>query len=369
MDLNLTLGVEEEFLIVDAGTGELRSKAQRVLPEAKDVLGERVTAELNLSQIETGTRVCSSLGELRTELVHLRRDVAAAAEAVGCQVVAAGTHPSAHWQDQQINPTKDRYRLLEEEFQLTARKQLVCGSHVHVGIPDPDLAIQVLNRVRIWLSPLLALTANSPFWMGVDSGYASYRTQVWQQWPLTGMPEPLASRAAYDDLIEQLVAAGALRDASFLYWDVRPSVRYETLEFRIADSCLTLDESVMLAGLTRGLACTAAAEVIAGEPLQPVRGELVEVAKWRAGRFGLDDTLVDVEAGRSRPAAEVVASLLDHVRPALEELGDWEEVSSLVKRTLARGNGASRQREAFARAQSLGGVLGFLITETMAGVD
>ena len=369
MDLNLTLGVEEEFLIVDAATGGLRSKAQRLLPGAKDALGDDVTAELNLSQIETGTPVCSGLAEVRTELVRLRRDIAAAAAAIDCRVVAAGTHPSAQWQDQQINPTKDRYRLLEEEFQLTARKQLVCGSHVHVGIPDPDLAIQILNRIRGWLSPLLALTANSPFWMGVDSGYASYRTQVWQQWPLTGMPEPLASRADYDDLINRMVAAGAIRDATFIYWDVRPSARYETLEFRIADSCLVLDESVMLAGLARGLACTAAAEVVADEPLPAVRGELVEAAKWRAARFGLDDNLVDVQAGQSRPAAEVVGSLLEHVRPALEELGDWEEVSSLVEETLARGNGATRQRAAFERGQNLGALLDFLIHETMAGVD
>ena len=368
MDMNLTLGVEEEFLIVDASTGELRSKAQRLLPGAKEALGDDVTAELNLSQIETGTPVCSGLAEVRAELIRLRRDVAAAAEDIGCRVLTAGTHPTAHWQDQQINPTKDRYRVLEEEFQLTARKQLVCGTHVHVGIPDADLAIQVLNRMRLWLSPLLALSANSPFWMGVDSGYASYRTQVWSQWPLSGMPEPLGSRADYDDLIEQLVAAGALRDATFIYWDVRPSARYDTLEFRIADACLTVDESVMVAGLARGLACTAAAEVVAGDPLRPVRGELVEAAKWRASRFGLDDALVDIEAGRSRPAAEVVRSLLDHLRPALEELGDWDEVSCLVEQTLGRGNGASRQRAAFTRGQSLGAVLEFLMAETMAAV-
>lgn len=368
MDLNLTLGVEEEFLIVDASTGELRSKAQRLLPGAKEVLGDEVTAELNLSQIETGTPVCSGLAEIRAELVRLRREIASAAEAIGCRVVAAGSHPSAHWEDQRINPSKDRYRMLEEEFQLTARKQLVCGSHVHVGLPDAELAIQVLNRLRLWLGPLLALTANSPFWMGIDSGYASYRTQVWSQWPLTGMPEPLASRADYDELVEKLVAVEAIRDATFVYWDVRASARYETLEFRIADSCLTVDEAVMLAGLARGLTCTAAAEAVAGLPLQPVRGELVEAAKWRAARFGLEGTLVDLEAAQSRPAAEVLAALLDHVRPALEELGDWDEVSGLVEQTLKGGNGAARQRAVFARRPSLERVMKFLIAETMAGV-
>lgn len=370
MDLSFTLGVEEEFLIVDAQTGELRSKAQALVPGAKEVLGDDVQSELSASQIETGTSVCSTLAEVRAELVRLRREVAAAAESIGCRVLAAGTHPTAHWAEQRINLSKDRYRLLEDEFQLTARTQVVCGSHVHVGIPDPEIAIQALNRVRVWLSPLLALTANSPFWVGVDSGYASYRTQVWSQWPLTGMPEPLSSRAEYDALIEKLVSAGAIRDATFLYWDVRPSARYETIEFRIADACLTVDEAVMLAGLARGVACTAAAEAVAGDPVEPVRGELVEVAKWRAARYGLDDTLIDVEAAQSRPATEVVLRLLDHVRGALEELGDWDEVAGLVQQTLRRGNGAARQRAARARADggSLDAVLDFLLAETMAGV-
>jgi carboxylate-amine ligase len=366
VNLNFTLGVEEEFLIVDASTGELRSKGDVLLPTAKEQLGQEVQAELNLSQIETGTPICRSLEELRWELRRLRRELSAAAEDIGCQLIAAGTHPSAHWQEQRINPTKDRYRMLEEEFQLTARNQLVCGSHVHIGIPDPDLAIQVLDRVRPWLSVLLALSANSPFWLGVDSGYASYRTQVWAQWPLTGMPEPLGSRADYDKLVDRLVGMGAIQDASFIYWDVRPSMRYDTLEFRITDSCLTVDEAVMVAGLVRALARTAAAEAVAGDPLPPLRGELVEAAKWRAARFGLNDRLFDLPGERSRPALELVESLLGHLRPALEELGDWEEVRALVDQTLARGNGADRQRAAFADRQSLDAVLNLLVAETTA---
>jgi carboxylate-amine ligase len=368
VDLNFTVGVEEEFLIVDGSTGHLRSRAQALLPGAKEVLGDDVQSELSAAQIETGTSVCSTLPEVRAELVRLRREVAAAAEKIGCRVVASGSHPTSHWLQQRINQSKDRYLLLEEEFQLTARTQVVSGTHVHVGIPDPEIAIQTLNRVRLWLSPLLALTANSPFWIGVDSGYASFRTQVWAQWPLTGMPEPLASRAEYDALIGKLVSAGALQDASFLYWDVRPSARYQTIEFRIADACLTVDEGVMLAGLVRGLASTAAADAIAGVPLEPIRGELVEAAKWRAARYGLDDALVDVRGAKALPAAEVVLGLLRHVRPALEELGDWEEVAGLVEQTLRRGNGATRQRAALADGGTLEAVLDFLLAETLAGV-
>ena len=298
---------------------------------------------------------------------RLRRLVVGAAERAGSRVMAVGSHPTGRWQDQGVNPTKERYRHLEEEFQLVARAQLVAGLHVHVGIADPDLAIDVLNRVRPWLSPLLALSANSPFWSGVDTGYASYRSQVWSMWPMTGMPEPLASRAEYDALVERLVAVGLIRDASFIYWDVRPSARFQTLEFRVADSCLTVDDGIMVAGLTRALAATAAADAAAGVPAPQVRGEVVQAAKWRASRYGLDERLVDLAGERLAPAGEVVAALVRHVRPALERFGDWEEISGLVDRTLTQGNGASRQREALAREDELAAVLALLVDETEAG--
>jgi carboxylate-amine ligase len=366
---DFSIGVEEEFSIVDRATGELRPRAQRVLEEAERFLGDEVEAELNLSQVETGTPVCTTLAEVRAEVRRLRRHVLAAAERTGSTVVATGSHPTAHWQDQAVNPGKERYRHLEDEFRLTAWEQLVSGCHVHVGIADPELAIAVLNRSRLWLSPVLALSANSPFWMGVDSGYASYRSQVWAHWPLTGMPEPLRSRAEYDRLIDDLVAVGAIRDASFLYWDVRPSARYRTLEFRVADACLTVDDVVMVAGLIRSLARTCAAEARGELPLPAVRGELVGAAKWRASRYGLDGTLVDLASCRARPAAEVVGALLDHLRPDLEDHGEWDEVRSLVDQTLARGNGATRQREAFARTGDLAAVVDLLVAETASGLQ
>ena len=358
---DFTIGVEEEFCIVDAETGELRPLAEEVLPLAKEALDGQVEAELNRSQIETGTEVCTTLAEVRAELVRLRRSLREAAARAGCSVVSAGTHPTASPEDSSINPSKERYRRLEREFRAVAREQLVNGCHVHVGVADRDLAIEVLNRTRPWLPTIVALAANSPFWAGADSGYASYRSEVWTRWPLTGMPAPLASRAEFDALVSALQAVEALPDATFLYWDVRPSARYETLEFRAADACLTVDDAVMVAGLWRAIARAAVGESEAGLAPPVLRQELVDAARWRAARYGVEGSLVDLTEGRTAPAAEVVDRMLGHLRPALEAAGDWDEVSGLVERTMAGGNGAVRQRAALARRGEMADVLALLL--------
>ena len=358
---DVTVGVEEEFCVVDAATGALRPVADEVLPLAKEALGDQVEAELNRSQLETGTRVCTTLAEIRAELERLRRLLRESAGRAGCSVMSAGTHPTATPEDSEVNPAKERYRRLEQEFQAVAREQLVNGCHVHVGIADRDLVIEVMSRVRPWLATVVALAANSPFWAGTDSGYASYRTEVWARWPLTGMPEPLASRAEYDQLVAALQAVEALPDATFLYWDVRPSARYETLEFRAADACLTVDDAVMVAGLWRALARTAAGEAEAGVAPPVLRRELIDASRWRAARYGVEGTLVDLAEGRTAPARAVVGRLLAHLRPALEAAGDWDEVHGLVERTLGGGNGAVRQRAALARRGEMADVLALLL--------
>ena len=359
---DFTLGVEEEFCIVDATTGALRPVANEILPLAKERLGDQVEAELNRAQIETGTGICTTLAEVRADLDRLRRLLREAAAIEGCSVLAAGTHPTASPHESGVNPTKERYRRLERDYQAVAREQLVNGCHVHIGIADRDLAIDVLNRTRPWLATVIALAANSPFWEGDDTGYASYRSEVWTRWPLPGMPEPLASRAEFDGLVAALQAVEALPDASFLYWDVRPSARFETLEFRAADACLTVDDAVLVAGLWRALARTCAEEARRGVPARYVRPELLGAARWRAARYGVEGTLVDLELGRSAPACEVVARLLSHLRPALEEDGDWDEVSAAVERVLSGGNGAVRQRAALARRGEMDDVLRLLLS-------
>ena len=358
---DVTVGVEEEFCVVDAETGALRPVADQVLHVAREVLGDQVEAELNLAQVETGTRVCTTLAEIRADLERLRRGLREAAARVGCSVVSAGTHPTASPEDSAVNPGKERYRRLEREFQAVAREQLVNGCHVHVGIADRDVAVAVLDRVRPWLATVVALAANSPFWTGADSGYASYRTEAWTRWPLTGMPEPLGSRARFDELVSALGDVEALPDPTFLYWDVRPSARFETLEFRAADGCLTVEDAVMVAGLWRALARTLADEVERGVPPPRLRGELFDAARWRGARYGVEGTLVDLRELRTAPAREVVDGLLAHLRPALEEDGDWDEVHCLVERVMVDGNGAARQRAALARRGEIDDVIALVL--------
>lgn len=364
----LTLGVEEEYQIINPETRELRQRAGRILPRAQKAVGDDVTNELFLSQIEVGTPVCRSLAEVRAELVRLRTGVITAAARDGSRIAAAGTHPFSHWEDQAITP-KPRYYGIAADFQQLAREQIIFGCHVHVGIADREAAIQVMNRCRPWLAPLLALTCNSPFWLGLDTGYASYRTELFQRFPMVGTPNVLASRAEYDALIESLVATGSISDASKIYWDIRPSAHFETLEFRVPDVCLTIDEAVMVAGLCRGLARTCLDAARRGEPIEHARPELLRAAKWRASRFGIEGELVDVHARRAVPAATLIETFLEYLRPALEALGEWDEIGTLVLDTLARGTGTRRQREAFARRGRFEDVVDLIIDETARGTE
>jgi glutamate---cysteine ligase / carboxylate-amine ligase len=360
---DFTIGVEEEYQIVDPKTRELRQRAGRILPDAEARVGDEVTNELFLSQIEIGTPVCRTLAEVRDQLVRLRRAVITAAAKNGSRIVAAGTHPFSHWDRQTLTP-KPRYFGIADDFQQLAREQIIFGCHVHVGIADREAAIGVMNRSRPWLAPILALSANSPFWLGLDTGFASYRTEIFGRFPMTGTPYPFASRAEYDELVAALVATGTIDDASKLYWDVRPSSHVETIEYRIADVCTSIDEAVMIAGLCRALAKTAHDESMCGLPLDPVRPEILRAAKFRATRYGLKGDLIDVSARRSAPSAEVVGSMLTHLRPALEEFGDWDEIASLVRQTFERGSGADRQRVAHASHGRFEDVVDFLIAET-----
>ncbi|MDP8929287.1 MAG: glutamate--cysteine ligase [Actinomycetota bacterium] len=366
---SLTLGVEEEFLVVDAATGDLVPRSHVVLPYARRALGEAVTSELNLCQIEFDTPVCTTLKEVRYELTRLRSGLRAAAGAAGCGVAAVGTHPFGVWQDQGVDVSRERYRQMEEVYQIVARQQVICGCHVHVGFPDPELAIATMNRARPWLPILLALAANSPFWQAVDSGYASYRLQVWQRWPTLGMPPHLGSMKEFKGLIEELKSIEAIEDPTFIYWYVRPSVRFPTLEFRACDVCASVDDAVVLAGLIRALAWSCAQDVLNARPQEKRRRELLEAAMWRAARYGLEGTLVSPSAMVPRPAVETVAELLTYLRAGLEAHGDWLEVSEGVSEILRRGNGASRQRRVFARRQNLHDVIVWALSATFPGND
>ncbi len=344
----LTLGAEEEYLLADAWTGALVPKAHGAVAAAVKEMGEEVTSELNLCQIEVATPVCQTLDELGESLTRLRRQLAGACRPIGLVPLASGTHPFSPWQDQGVDRANERYAQMEDRYEIVARQQVICGFHLHVTVEDPARRVQVMNRARPWLPLLLALSANSPYWQGADSGYASYRTQVWQRWPMAGMPPTLDGADAYDELVAGLIRSGDIEDATHLYWYVRPSARYPTLEFRVCDVCLDPTDAVTLAGLLRALVwmCADAAQAGSRQPGGSSIGQdyQLRAAVWRAARYGLEGMLVDPVTGLAGPAPDVIRSAVEHLGAGLDAHQDRSVVEAGVERILAEGNGAMWQR-------------------------
>jgi carboxylate-amine ligase len=355
-----TIGVEEEFHLVDPETREIAPDADTVLSEYG---GDEVEAELQASQVEIGTAVCETLADVRKELIRLRREAALAADKVGKRIAASGTHPFSDWRGTQVFQ-KDAYIRLEEDYQQLTREQVLSGCHVHVGIDDPDEAIEVMNRVRPWLPVVLALSVNSPFWLGEATGYCSYRNRLWQRWPTAGTPGSFSSRAEYDALKEALLETRSIDDPARIYWDVRPSNKFNTIEFRVADACSDVDDSLLVAALVRAISETCYREMKAGSAGTMIRDELIKSAIWRAARFGDSDTLIDPKQERLVPAYELVSSMLEVLRPVLEDRDEWNEVQGLVTQVRSRGTGASRQLAVFERTGRLEDVVDVILDET-----
>jgi len=329
-----TVGVEEEFLLVDPA-----GRPVGVAGLAAD--GCSLDLEFMEQMLETGTVPCLTAAELADQLSSGRRRAAAAALDAGAHLVALATSPR---RSSRSVTAKRRYRRMLAEFGLTASEQLTCGCHVHVEVDSPDEGVAVIDRIGPWLPCLLALSANSPFWESQDSGYASYRSQVWQRWPTAGPTEPFGSASAYNAVVDGLIAAGAALDPGMIYFDARLSRRYPTVEVRVADVCLRTVDAVLVAVLIRALVETSARAAHDGCPAPDTRAELLRGAAWRAGRHGLGDHLVHPVTGRQVPAVDAVSALLDHVRPVLAEQGEDALVGDLWTHLAARGNGADAQR-------------------------
>jgi carboxylate-amine ligase len=366
-----SVGVEEELLLVEPDTGRPRAVAAAVL-RAGDAAGgpepggpeaggpgtgsgparqeQNLDYELQLQQVETNSRPCTTLDELAGELRRARAAAAEAAARVGVQVAALGTSPIP------VEPEttgKPRYQRMAEAFGLTAQEQLTCGCHVHVQIDSDEEGVAVLDRIQPWLAGLLALSANSPFWQGLDSSYASFRYQAWGRWPCSGPTEWFGSAQAYQATVQQMVATGTLLDSGMVYFDARLSQHYPTLEVRIADVCLRHEDAVLIAALVRALVETEGRAWRQGAPPLRMRAELLRLAAWRASRSGLDGELIDPRTGRPGGSAAVTALLLAHVRDALADAGDLGTVTGLLTGVLRRGTGAAFQREAFRRTGRL----------------
>jgi glutamate---cysteine ligase / carboxylate-amine ligase len=348
-----SVGVEEELLLVDPGTGHPVAVAETALRVAESGdsghagthggTGKPVELELQQQQLETSTKPLFRLGELGEELRRGRALAAEAAAGAGAAVTALATSPV------QVEPQmvrKGRYLQMAEAFGLTASEQLTCGCHIHVSISSSDEGVAVLDRIRPWLPVLLALSANSPFWQGRDSAYASFRYQAWGRWPSAGPTDAFGDAEAYRRTVQQMVSTGTLLDTGMVYFDARLSDHYPTIELRVCDVCLYADDATLIAGLARALVETEARRWRAGSPVPAHRIETLRLAAWRASRSGLDDVLLDPATAAPEPAQIVASTLREHVRDALDEAGDADTVSELLGAVLARGNGATFQRSA-----------------------
>jgi carboxylate-amine ligase len=352
-----SFGVEEELLLVDAQTGKHAAVGDHLIAatsaqnaagatgrdggRSTATQGNTLTTEVQREQVEAVSAPFIGLSDLAAALKEGRAEANRQAMVFGARIAALGTSPLPALPHLVQTP---RYRAMEERFGLALREQLMCGFHVHVSVDSPEEGVAVLDRIRIWLPILIALAANSPFWQGKDTGYASFRYQVWRRWPTAGPTELFGSARAYQDLVEMLLSCNVLLDRGQIYFDARLSATYPTVEIRVPDVCTDPAHAVAVAAIARALVETGARDWAEGKPSPAVPAEMLRLASWRASRYGIEDDLIFPELNRPRPAEECVIALLEHIGLALTETGDRTVVEGTIREILANGTGASRQR-------------------------
>ncbi|MGA5421599.1 carboxylate-amine ligase [Streptomyces lavendulocolor] len=362
----ITIGIEEEYLLLDPDTCLPVPLADQVRAAAglePIVEDAEVQSELLQAQVEVATPVCTDLEEAGGHLLRLRHALGTAAEKSGCRIAACATAPYRELAPVPVTQ-KARYLAMRSQAPQLVAEQLVNGMHVHAAVPDREMGVAVLSRIRVWLPVLVAMSANSPLWDGKDTGFASWRTVIFGRWPVSGPPPCFTSLDDHERRVQALLDTGIITDTGQLYWQARLSDKYPTVEVRCADVQLRADTAVMFAGIVRGLIATAIREEKAGLPLPECPPELLQASNWHAARHGLSGLLVDPE-GRARRAGDVLVMLLDHVTPALDEAGDSREVTSLVHRLLQQGTPADQQRRALAEG-GLPALTELITSETVA---
>ena len=363
---SLTLGIEEEYQIVDPVTRELKSYITELLAGDHLVLMQ-VKPELHQSIVEVGTKVCNTPAEARAELIRLRREILELTSRNGLRIAAAGTHPFSSWMDQEITPL-ERYMGVREAMGDLAQRLLIFGTHVHIGIEDREFLIDALNVSRYFLPHLMCLTTSSPFWIGRKTGLKSYRSAVWRGFPRTGLPRPLRGWSDYTELLELLTSTGCIPNASKIWWDVRPNWNYPTLEFRVCDVCTRVDEAVCIAAILQAIIAKIWRLRRDNLTFRVYPSDLIEENKWRAVRYGLDGQLVDFGKGVELPARDLIRELLMwFIDDVLDELGSRKEVEYAF-RILDEGSSADRQLATYARTGDLKAVVDQLIAETAEGL-
>jgi carboxylate-amine ligase len=367
MDHAFTVGVEEEFQIVDPSTWELRSHVSELLASSAPAFGDHIKREMHQSIVEVGTKICASVEELAGEIIRTRRDLADAADRVGLRIAAAGTHPFSNWMDQVISPG-ERYQNIVEELQQLARSLLIFGLHVHVAVPDSSSMIDLMNEARYFLPHLLALSTSSPFWMGRDTGLKSYRTTVFRRFPRTGIPDHFDSWREYERYVELLIELHCIDNGKKIWWDLRPQPTFGTLEFRICDVPTAPCASIAIAALAQAIIVKLYRLREKNLGFRRYHRALIEENKWRAARWGIDGKLIDFGKRQEVPMRQLAEELLEFIDDVVDDLGSRREVE-YVRTILRDGTSAEKQVQIYRETGDLRAVVQSIVEETRAEVE
>ena len=362
-----TLGIEEEFQIIDPKTRELRSHIQQILGEGTVTLQEQIKPEMHQSVVELGTDVCSNIHDAREQVVRLRSELATMAGRDGLKIASAGTHPFSHWFDQHITEG-ERYATIVRDLQQVARANLIFGLHVHVGIPDRAVAIHVMNQTRYFLPHLYALSTNSPFWVGRNTGWKGYRLKVFERFPRTGTPDAFESLSEYEDFLKLLIKTGCVDNAKKIWWDIRLHPFFDTLEIRICDAQSRVDDTLALAAVIQAIVAKLHKLLRQNTTFRVYRRRLIDENRWRASRYGLDGKLIDFGREAEIDTREVLNELLDFISTEVDELGSGAEIAH-VEKIMREGTGADRQLAAWERQHNMHDVVDHIAQETYEGLQ
>jgi carboxylate-amine ligase len=366
LDGQFTLGVEEEFQIVDSQSGELRSYISKLLDDGKAVLRERVRAELHQSVVEVGTGICKNVHEVRSELTEMRLELDRLARKGNMNIVAAGTHPFSDWKSQEITPNP-RYEVIVQDLQDIARGNLIFGLHVHVGIKEKQTAIALANQLRYFLPHLLALSTSSPFWLGRATGQQSHRTMIFKRFPRTGIPPEFESYSQFMEYVDLLIRTNCIDNGKKIWWDVRVHHVFDTVEIRICDMPTSLTQELSIVALIQALVAQLYLMLRRNQSWRHYMSPLLEENKWRASRYGIRGKLIDFGQQQERPFSELLEEMIAFVSEASDMLGTSDEVAG-VRRILKEGTSSERQLEIFKNTNDPRAVVQWLIEETMRGV-
>ena len=367
MKPTFTIGIEEEYQTIDPVTRDLRSHIHaEMIEKGKLLLQERVKAEMHQSVVEVGTRVCANIKDAKKEVVKLRRDVVMLAKENNLRLASAATHPFADWRVQEIYPD-ERYHNIVEDMQLVARANLIFGLHVHVGVEDRETAIHLMNHARYFVPHILALSTNSPFWLGMNTGLKSYRCKVFDKFPRTNIPDYFPSWGEYENFINLLIKTRCIDNAKKIWWDIRPHPFFNTLEFRVCDIPMRVDESIALAALIQATVAKLYKLYSANQGFRLYRRALIMENKWRAARYGLNGSLIDFGKQSEVPVRDLIQEYLAFVDDVVDELDSREELN-YIHTIMEMGTGADRQIKVFEQSGDLKKVVDFIIEETEVGL-